>query len=83
MKLSQRARYSLRPKRVQIIRTKLQVTLEIHDVLGSMIKASDHGYEEANTCTISFDGTDPASGAHICRMTTDFGSRLIKPLLEK
>lgn len=60
-----------------------KVKLEIFDVLGRRIKSFDAGYQEANTYTITFDGSELATGVYICRMTSDFGNRVIKLLLEK
>ena len=60
-----------------------KVSFEIYDVLGRKVKYLDKGYQEADTYSITFDGSGLASGVYICRMTTDFGNRIIKLLLEK
>jgi aminopeptidase N len=60
-----------------------KVSFEIYDVLGRKVKTFDEGYQEANTYNIKYDAHDLASGVYICRMTTGFGNKVIKLLLEK
>ena len=60
-----------------------KVSFEIFDVLGRKVKTFDEGYLEANTYGVRFDAHDLASGVYICRMTTAFGNKVIKLLLEK
>jgi len=60
-----------------------KVSFEIFDVIGRKVKTIDKGYQEANAYTIIFDAHYLASGVYFCRMTTGFGNRIIKFLLEK
>ena len=59
------------------------VRFDIYDVLGRKVTTFNEGYQEANEYTITFDGNGLASGVYFCRMTTGFGNRVIKILLEK
>jgi aminopeptidase N len=60
-----------------------KVSLEFYDVLGRSVRTLDKGYQDAGEYIILFDGNKLASGVYICRLTTGFGNRAIKLLLEK
>ena len=75
--------FSLTTQIVYTIPVGSKVRFDFYDVLGRKVRAIDEGYQNAGTYHIPLDGRQLASGAYICRMNTDFGSKTIKILLEK